>query len=41
MKLAVVALTDPLGTPWSEELTVESFGTEFVVDARGVRPGWN
>lgn len=40
LKLAAVALADPLGTPWSDVLTVESFGTEFVVEARGVRPGW-
>jgi hypothetical protein len=39
-KLAVVALADPLGAPCSGVLTVESLGTEFVVEARGVRPGW-
>jgi hypothetical protein len=37
--LGAVALADPFDDGWSE-IGVVSFGMEFVVEARGVKPGW-
>jgi len=39
LKVAAVALDDPLGAEPSGPLRVVSLGTEFVVDTRGGRPG--
>jgi len=40
LKVAAVALDDPLGDFFSGALSVVSFGTEFVVETLGGRPGW-
>jgi hypothetical protein len=40
LKVAAVALDDPLGALFSGPFKEVSLGTEFVVDTLGGRPGW-
>lgn len=40
VKLAALALDEPLAETWSGALSVVTLGMEFVVEVRGGRPGW-